>query len=124
MTLDQLVALDAIVAAGTFRGAADRLSKAQSAVSHQIRKLEDALSSMKSLLREAQEKGQGPRNRPSSSRPGSGSYRGSAGTRVREFQTKCQVAEVERDRLTEYVQVKLLLQLCFFLSRGQARGLQ
>ena len=43
MTLDQLVALDAIVASGTFRGAADRLNKAQSAVSHQIRKLEDEL---------------------------------------------------------------------------------
>jgi DNA-binding transcriptional LysR family regulator len=43
MTLDQLVALDAIVASGTFRGAADRLNKAQSAVSHQIKKLEDEL---------------------------------------------------------------------------------
>lgn len=43
MTLDQLVALDAIVASGTFRAAADRLNKAQSAVSHQIRKLEDEL---------------------------------------------------------------------------------
>lgn len=43
MTLDQLLALDAIVASGTFRGAADRLNKAQSAVSHQIRKLEDEL---------------------------------------------------------------------------------
>ena len=43
MTLDQLIALDAIVAAGTFRGAADRLNKAQSAISHQIRKLEDEL---------------------------------------------------------------------------------
>ncbi|MGI9410203.1 MAG: LysR family transcriptional regulator [Hyphomicrobiaceae bacterium] len=43
MTLDQLVALDAIVAIGTFRGAAERLNKAQSAVSHQIRKLEDEL---------------------------------------------------------------------------------
>jgi len=43
MTLDQLVALDAIVATGTFRAAADRLNKAQSAVSHQIRKLEDEL---------------------------------------------------------------------------------
>ncbi|MEM7240301.1 MAG: LysR family transcriptional regulator [Pseudomonadota bacterium] len=43
MTLDQLRALDAIVATGTFRGAADRLNKAQSAVSHQIRKLEDQL---------------------------------------------------------------------------------
>lgn len=43
MTLDQLVALDAIVAKGTFRAAAERLNKAQSAVSHQIRKLEDEL---------------------------------------------------------------------------------
>ncbi|WP_298839741.1 LysR family transcriptional regulator [uncultured Roseobacter sp.] len=43
MTLDQLVALDAIVAAGTFRGAADRLHKAQSAISHQIKKLEGEL---------------------------------------------------------------------------------
>ncbi|SLN39020.1 HTH-type transcriptional activator AllS [Roseovarius litorisediminis] len=43
MTLDQLIALDAIVAAGTFRAAADRLNKAQSAVSHQIRKLEAEL---------------------------------------------------------------------------------
>lgn len=43
MTLDQLVSLDAIVASGTFRGAADRLNKAQSAVSHQIKKLEDEL---------------------------------------------------------------------------------
>ena len=43
MTLDQLIAMDAIVATGTFRGAADRMNKAQSAVSHQIRKLEDEL---------------------------------------------------------------------------------
>lgn len=43
MTLDQLIALDAIVATGTFRAAAERLHKAQSAVSHQIRKLEDEL---------------------------------------------------------------------------------
>ena len=43
MTLDQLFALDAIVATGTFRGAADRLNKAQSAISHQIRKLEEEL---------------------------------------------------------------------------------
>lgn len=43
MTLNQLIALDAIVGAGTFRGAAERLNKAQSAVSHQIRKLEDEL---------------------------------------------------------------------------------
>ena len=43
MTLDQLFALEAIVATGTFRAAADRLHKAQSAVSHQIRKLEAEL---------------------------------------------------------------------------------
>ena len=43
MTVDQLIALDAIVATGTFRGAAERLNKAQSAISHQIRKLEDEL---------------------------------------------------------------------------------
>ncbi|MEM7091286.1 MAG: LysR family transcriptional regulator [Pseudomonadota bacterium] len=43
MTFDQLIALDAIVATGTFRAAADRLNKAQSAVSHQIGKLEDEL---------------------------------------------------------------------------------
>lgn len=43
MTLDQLLAVDAIVASGTFRGAADKLNKAQSAISHQIRKLEDEL---------------------------------------------------------------------------------
>ncbi|ATF20295.1 LysR family transcriptional regulator [Phaeobacter gallaeciensis] len=43
MTLDQLIALDAIVAMGTFRAAAERLNKAQSAISHQIRKLEAEL---------------------------------------------------------------------------------
>lgn len=43
MTLDQLVALEAIVSCGTFRGAAERMNKVQSAVSHQIRKLEDEL---------------------------------------------------------------------------------
>lgn len=43
MTLDQLLAFEAIIATGTFRAAADRLNKAQSAVSHQIRKLEDEL---------------------------------------------------------------------------------
>ena len=43
MTLDQLIALDAIVSAGTFRGAAEKLNKAQSAISHQIRKLEDEI---------------------------------------------------------------------------------
>ena len=43
MTLDQLLALDAIIATGTFRGAAETLNKAQSAVSDQIRKLEDEI---------------------------------------------------------------------------------
>lgn len=43
MTLDQLTAFDAIVATGTFRAAAERLNKAQSAISHQIRKLEAEL---------------------------------------------------------------------------------
>jgi len=41
MTHDQLFALEAIVATGTFQAAADRLNKSQSAVSHQIAKLED-----------------------------------------------------------------------------------
>ena len=43
MTLDQILAVDAVVSTGTFRGAADKLNKAQSAVSHQIRKLEEEL---------------------------------------------------------------------------------
>lgn len=43
MNLEQLIAVDAVVSTGTFRGAADRLNKAQSAISHQIRKLEDEL---------------------------------------------------------------------------------
>ena len=43
MTLDQILAVEAVVSTGTFRGAADRLNKAQSAVSHQVRKLEDEL---------------------------------------------------------------------------------
>ncbi|MFL0357479.1 LysR family transcriptional regulator [Erythrobacter sp. GH1-10] len=43
MTLDQIIAVEAVVATGTFRAAADRLNKAQSAVSHQVRKLEDEL---------------------------------------------------------------------------------
>ncbi|MHA7819136.1 MAG: LysR family transcriptional regulator [Erythrobacter sp.] len=43
MTLDQILAVEAVVSAGTFRGAADRLNKAQSAVSHQVRKLEEEL---------------------------------------------------------------------------------
>lgn len=43
MKHDQLIALDAIVSTGTFRGAAERLNKSQSAVSHAIRLLEDEL---------------------------------------------------------------------------------
>ncbi|MCG7625001.1 LysR family transcriptional regulator [Epibacterium sp. Ofav1-8] len=43
MKHDQLIALDAIVATGTFRGAADRLHKSQSAISHSIRQLEAEL---------------------------------------------------------------------------------
>lgn len=48
----QLLALDAIVSTGTFRGAADRLNKSQSAVSHMIRQLEDELD-LKLLSRDA-----------------------------------------------------------------------
>lgn len=40
MTFEQLVVLDAIVNKGTFRGAAEHLNKAQSAVSHTLKKLE------------------------------------------------------------------------------------
>ncbi len=43
MTHDQLVAFEAIVANGTFRGAAERLNKSQSAVSHAIAALEAEL---------------------------------------------------------------------------------
>ncbi|KZL21379.1 HTH-type transcriptional activator AllS [Pseudovibrio axinellae] len=43
MTFEQLVVLDAIVSAGTFRGAAEHLNKAQSAVSHMLKKLEDEI---------------------------------------------------------------------------------
>ncbi|MFU1682300.1 LysR family transcriptional regulator [Phaeobacter piscinae] len=43
MKHDQLIALDAIVSTGTFRGAAERLHKSQSAISHTIRQLEDQL---------------------------------------------------------------------------------
>ncbi|MCG8493861.1 MAG: LysR family transcriptional regulator [Sneathiellales bacterium] len=43
MKYDQLVALEAIVSTGTFRGASDRLNKAQSAVSNAIRLLEEDL---------------------------------------------------------------------------------
>ncbi|CUH98555.1 HTH-type transcriptional activator CmpR [Leisingera aquaemixtae] len=39
----QLLALEAIVSTGTFRGAAERLNKSQSAISHTIRQLEEEL---------------------------------------------------------------------------------
>lgn len=40
MTYEQLIVLHAIVTEGTFRGAADRLNKSQSAISHMLKKLE------------------------------------------------------------------------------------
>jgi len=40
MTYEQLVVLNAIVTEGTFRGAAERLNKSQSAISHMLKKLE------------------------------------------------------------------------------------
>ncbi len=43
MKLEQLVALDAIVSTGTFRGAAEQLNKSQSAISNAIRLLEEEL---------------------------------------------------------------------------------
>ncbi|RIV80625.1 LysR family transcriptional regulator [Aurantiacibacter xanthus] len=43
MKHDQLLALEAIVTTGTFRGAAERLNKSQSAISHTIRQLEEEL---------------------------------------------------------------------------------
>ena len=43
MKHDQLLALEAIVSTGTFRGAAERLRKSQSAISHTIRQLEEEL---------------------------------------------------------------------------------
>ncbi|MEP2717315.1 LysR family transcriptional regulator [Pseudophaeobacter sp.] len=43
MKHDQLIALEAIVSTGTFRGAAERLNKSQSAISHSIRLLEGEL---------------------------------------------------------------------------------
>ncbi|MFW8596089.1 LysR family transcriptional regulator [Cribrihabitans neustonicus] len=48
----QLIALDAIVSTGTFRGAAERLHKSQSAISHTIRQLE-ALLELELFSREA-----------------------------------------------------------------------
>ncbi|KIC17458.1 MULTISPECIES: LysR family transcriptional regulator [unclassified Leisingera] len=52
MKHDQLIALDAIVITGTFRGAAERLHKSQSAISHTIRQLEEELE-LELLSREA-----------------------------------------------------------------------
>ncbi|HAT85326.1 MAG TPA: LysR family transcriptional regulator, partial [Rhizobiales bacterium] len=43
MKHEQLMTLEAIVLTGTFRGAAERLHKSQSAVSHTIRQLEEEL---------------------------------------------------------------------------------
>ncbi|MEW2915815.1 LysR family transcriptional regulator [Ruegeria sp. ANG10] len=43
MKHDQLIAIEAIVSTGTFRGAAERLHKSQSAISHTIRQLEEEL---------------------------------------------------------------------------------
>lgn len=43
MTYEQLLALHAVVTEGTFRAAADRLHKSQSAISHAIKKLEDEI---------------------------------------------------------------------------------
>lgn len=43
MTYEQLVMLNAIVTEGTFRGAAERLHKSQSAISHMIKKLESEI---------------------------------------------------------------------------------
>lgn len=40
ITFEQLVVLHAIVTEGTFRGAAERLNKSQSAISHMLKKLE------------------------------------------------------------------------------------
>ncbi|WP_420005994.1 LysR family transcriptional regulator [Arenibacterium sp. LLYu02] len=52
MKHSHLLALEAIVTTGTFRGAAERLHKSQSAISHMIRQLEDALD-FRVLSREA-----------------------------------------------------------------------
>ncbi len=43
MTYEQLVVLHAIVTEGTFRGAAVRLNKSQSAISHMLKKLEEEI---------------------------------------------------------------------------------
>ena len=52
MTLEQLIVLNAIVEQGTFRAAADHLNKAQSAISHMTKKLEDEVG-FELLSREA-----------------------------------------------------------------------
>jgi DNA-binding transcriptional LysR family regulator len=52
ITFEQLVVLHAIVTEGTFRGAAERLNKSQSAVSHMLKKLEAAID-INLLSREA-----------------------------------------------------------------------
>ncbi|WP_120498428.1 LysR family transcriptional regulator [Kiloniella sp. EL199] len=43
MTHEQLVVLQAIVTTGTFRAAAERLNKSQSAISHMLKKLEEEI---------------------------------------------------------------------------------
>lgn len=43
MTYEQLIVLHAIVAEGTFRGAAEKLNKSQSAISHMLKKLENEI---------------------------------------------------------------------------------
>ncbi len=43
MTYEQLIVLQAIVTEGTFRAAAEKLHKSQSAVSHMLKKLEDEI---------------------------------------------------------------------------------
>lgn len=52
MTYEQLIVLHAIVTEGTFRGAAERLHKSQSAISHMLKKLEAEID-MVLLSREA-----------------------------------------------------------------------
>lgn len=44
MTYEQLIVLHAIVTEGTFRGAADKLNKSQSAISHMLKKLETEIN--------------------------------------------------------------------------------
>ena len=47
MTYEQLIVLQAIVTEGTFRGAAERLNKSQSAISHMLKKLETENASLR-----------------------------------------------------------------------------